>query len=155
MRKKNLINNVIQNDINNIKKTFENFEINLNSFKEKNQNINDKLEILLNKYKDYEHELDINDTNYENKIKEISSDLNIKYEQLTETLASQLKTKHIEHNKFLKQGEKEKLEFNFQLYKSEIILQLEKEKEEKKNKIEEIRKELRMYQQKYASLKRV
>ncbi|VTZ71332.1 conserved Plasmodium protein, unknown function [Plasmodium chabaudi chabaudi] len=153
--KKNLIDNVIQNDINTIKKTFENFEINLISSKEKKKNIQDKLEALLNDYKTYEKELDTNDMNYENKIKEISSDLDIKYEQLTETLASHLKTKHIEHNKFLKQGEKEKLEFNFQLYKSEVILQLEKEKEEKKNKIEEIRKELKGYQQKYASLKKV
>ncbi|CXJ29606.1 conserved Plasmodium protein, unknown function [Plasmodium berghei] len=153
--KKNLIDHVIQNDINNIKNTIENFEINLTSSKEENQNINDKLEILLNDYKSYEKELDANDTNYENKIKEISSDLDIKYEKLTETLASHLKTKHIEHNKFLKQGEKEKLEFNFQLYKSEVILQLEKEKEEKKKKIEEIRKELRVHQQKYASLKKV
>lgn len=61
--------------------------------------------------------------------------------------------KQQQHNNFLKQGEKEKLECDLQLFISEIKNQIEKDKEEKKNIIIQKERELQIYQKRYSSLK--
>ncbi|SOV16816.1 conserved Plasmodium protein, unknown function [Plasmodium gaboni] len=86
-------------------------------------------------------------------IKKTKNELELKYEELKNNLETQKMEKQQQHNNFLKQGEKEKLECDLQLFISEIKNQIEKDKEEKKKIIIEKERELQIYQQRYSSLK--
>ncbi|SPJ11690.1 conserved Plasmodium protein, unknown function [Plasmodium sp. DRC-Itaito] len=87
------------------------------------------------------------------KIEKTKNQLQLKYDELKNNLQTQKIEKQQQHNNFLKQGEKEKLECDLQLFISEIKNQIEKDKEEKKKIIIEKERELQIYQQRYSSLK--
>lgn len=86
-------------------------------------------------------------------IKKTKNQLELKYEELKNKMHTQKIEKQQQHNNFLKQGEKEKLECDLQLFISEIKNQIEKDKEEKKNIIIQKERELQIYQKRYSSLK--
>ncbi|KAI4835191.1 hypothetical protein MKS88_005878 [Plasmodium brasilianum] len=145
----------LQNDINSSRRNIHKKEEEIQAFQESKKTLEQNLQNIIQKKETYEKEMENRQNNSEHKIKETTDMLKEKYEQLAESLASQLKTKHVEHNNFLKHGEKEKLEYDFQIFKSDIISSLEKERVEKKKKIIEIDMELKIYQQKYSSIKAV
>ncbi|SBT50654.1 conserved Plasmodium protein, unknown function [Plasmodium ovale wallikeri] len=146
---------MLQNEIDNFTEEVKKWEAEIKSSEQGHKNLQDKLQNVLNDKDKYENEIKDRKHISTLKIKETTDMLELKYQELTETIATQLKTKHVEHNNFLKQGEKEKLELNFQLFKSEIVASLEKEKDEKKKLIIDRESELKMFQQKYSSLKAV
>ncbi|GAB69320.1 hypothetical protein PCYB_147480 [Plasmodium cynomolgi strain B] len=88
----------------------------------------------------------------EDKIKETKDVLAQKYDQLVESIASQIKNKQDEHNNFVKKGELEKLEFDFQLFHSELTATLEQECERKRRQIAEKDAQLKAYQESVVDL---
>ncbi|CRG97132.1 conserved Plasmodium protein, unknown function [Plasmodium gallinaceum] len=153
VKEKNNISKHIKSEIDNYTKNIQKYEIEISSLNEEKKKIEESSKNLIEVKDKNLKEIENRKENSEKKIKETEEMLKQRYEELKETLACQFKNKHIEHNNFLKQGEKEKLECNFQLFKSEIISSLEKAKEEKKKQIIEKDKELKIYQQRYNSLK--
>ncbi|EUD64635.1 hypothetical protein C922_04981 [Plasmodium inui San Antonio 1] len=112
-----------------------------------------RLEMVTKKVGTLHLELVKQETTSEAKINETKDLLTQKYDQLVESIASQIKNKQDEHNNFVKQGEMEKLDFDFQLFRSELTATLEQECERKRRQIAEKDAQLKAYQERYTSLK--
>ncbi|VWU51050.1 conserved protein, unknown function [Hepatocystis sp. ex Piliocolobus tephrosceles] len=142
-------------DVDNCNNKIQKQQEEIKLMEQEQSNLDKKVQTILNDKEKCKKKIIQIEKNGEVKVKETTEMLKNKYQQLSDTLASHVKTKHVEHNNILKQGEKEKLELNYQLYKTEIVSNKEKEKEKKMQQLAEKEKELKIYQKKYSSLKTI
>ncbi|GAW83868.1 hypothetical protein, conserved [Plasmodium gonderi] len=152
---KNEMNNFLQQDIENTLKSVTATDKEIIVLENEQKDLQNRLQIVTQKVNTLEEEMKKQVTNSGEKMKEASDVLVREYEELVESVACQIKIKHVEHNNFIKQGEMEKLEFDFQIFRSELISTLEQECEQKRKQIAEKEMQLKEYQERYSLLKGV
>ncbi|CAA9991301.1 conserved Plasmodium protein, unknown function [Plasmodium knowlesi strain H] len=150
---KNEIQNSLQKEIDDIAKRVTEGEEEITTLENEQADLQNRLEMVTREVDTLNLEVMKQDGTWEAKIKETKCVLTQKYDQLVESIASQIKNKQNEHNSFVKQGELEKLEFDFQLFHSELTATLEQECERKRRQIAEKDAQLKAYQERYTSLK--
>lgn len=89
----------------------------------------------------------------EQKIKEAEEIHQIRYDKAQDYFKSEKKLKQQEHDSFLKKAEKEKLECAFHVFQSELKINKEKQIKELKNKLIEVKNELKINEETYNKLK--
>ncbi|CAG9472585.1 conserved Plasmodium protein, unknown function [Plasmodium vivax] len=153
MCQKNEMHNSLQNEIDETAKRVSQREEEIATLGNEQADLQHRLEMVDQELGALHLEVAKQGSSWEAKIKETKDALTHKYDQLEESIASQIKSKQDEHNNFVKQGELEKLEFDFQLFRSELTATLEQECERKRRQIAEKDAQLKAYQERYTLLK--
>ncbi|KJP87581.1 hypothetical protein AK88_02749 [Plasmodium fragile] len=147
------MHNSLQKEINDTAKRVTEREEEIKTLENEQADLHNRLEMVSQDLSNMHLEVAKQQGTLEDKMKETKNALTHKYDELVESIASQIKNKQGEHNNFVKQGELEKLEFDFQLFQSELTATLEKECELKRRQIAEKDAQLKGYQERYTSLK--
>ncbi|ANQ10800.1 Uncharacterized protein PCOAH_00051600 [Plasmodium coatneyi] len=150
---KNEMHNSLQKEIDDTAKRVTEQEEEITTLQNEQTDLQHRLEVITQEVGTLHLEVTKQEGTSEAKIKETKDALTQKYDQLVESISSQIKNKQDEHNNFVKQGELEKLEFDFQLFNSELTATLEQECERKRQQIAEKDTQLKAYQERYTSLK--
>lgn len=143
----------IEKEIDIYKTNVEKFEAETDSINKEKKEIEEKLKSIEETRKKITKEMKEKKKNSEKEIEETEQMLNEKLQNLETKLTEEYRSKQIEHNNYLKQAEKEKLECDFNLFKTEILSNFKKIKEEKQKQLLQREQELKLYQQTYSKMK--